>query len=43
MCDVKDISMTMKKKLIDKIKKSLIKNKMSGNDSEEIEFLLKRL
>jgi len=36
-------NITMQKKLIDKIKESLIKKKIEDNDSEEIEFLLKRL
>jgi hypothetical protein len=43
MRDANDISsMAAKKKLIDEIRESLIKKKIEGNDSEEIEFLLKR-
>ena len=44
MRDADNISNILaKKKLIDKIRESLIQKKIDGNDSEEIEFLLKRL
>jgi hypothetical protein len=44
MRDANNISnITVKKKLMDKIKESLIQKKVEGDDSEEIEFLLKRL
>ena len=44
MRDADNISnMTMKKELIDKIRESLNQKKTEGNDSKEIEFLLKRL
>jgi hypothetical protein len=44
MLNVKNISnITAEKKVIDKIRASLIQKKKEDNDNEEIEFLLKRL